>query len=285
MVKTKASILQSIEDILVSSNPNDRVKWEGELKQLQIDLVEFSASNPGPQGIAGAKGDTGAQGIKGDKGDTGASGAQGLQGIKGDKGDTGASGAQGLQGIKGDKGDAGASGAQGLQGIKGDKGEQGFQGQPGLMGAMGMPGPMGPQGIKGDKGDKGDTGSTGDAGQSGVTGDYETLVFNAPNPYYPNTPSLFIGCTSFDKTSLLDAANIQTGASMYVGLSSPMTGGLYRVIIKNVAGKTVQFDANCIDLNGAAISESVASTTKAIMFELKTVNTGKSILINKRVQS
>ena len=78
---------------------------EGE-EMAKVDLGQVV----GPQGPAGAKGDTGAQGPKGD---TGARGATGATGPAGAKGDTGA------QGPKGDTGARGATGATGPAGKDG----------------------------------------------------------------------------------------------------------------------------------------------------------------------
>jgi len=74
---------------------------------------------PGPQGPAGAQGDTGPQGPKGDSGVTGATGPAGEKGDKGAtgpagaKGDTGATGPAGPQGATGPAGPAGSSGSGG----------------------------------------------------------------------------------------------------------------------------------------------------------------------------
>jgi hypothetical protein len=89
---------------------------------------------------AGPRGPAGPQGLAGARGDTGPAGPQGLAGARGDTGPAGATGAKGDQGAQGPKGDTGATGAQGP---KGDTGATGAQGPKGDTGATGAQGPAG----------------------------------------------------------------------------------------------------------------------------------------------
>lgn len=90
---------------------------------LDAEFGKTVVGQAGPQGPAGAKGDTGATGPAGPQGPTGATGAQGA------KGDTGATGAQGP---KGDTGATGSTGVMGPQGATGPQGAAGAQGPAGF---------------------------------------------------------------------------------------------------------------------------------------------------------
>ena len=130
-------------------------------QQINAGAVVGPQGPFGPQGAAGAKGDTGAQGVKGDTG---------AQGVKGDTGTTGATGATGLQGVKGD------TGLQGVQGVAGrNVASTAIDGNGNLqitlrdgviltaghvVGAQGAQGIQGLQGIAGVQGVKGDTGAS-----------------------------------------------------------------------------------------------------------------------------
>ena len=149
----------------------------------------YCPGTPGPQGPAGADGDSayqvavnngfigteeawleslqgtnGVDGINGTNGLDGKDGVDGINGTNGLDGKDGVDGLNGLDGVKGDTGAIGATGAQGeqgLQGVKGDTGAQGEQGLQGLQGVKGDTGAQGEQGLQGLQGVKGETGATG----------------------------------------------------------------------------------------------------------------------------
>lgn len=93
-------------------------------KEIKV-VVPTVTAIPGPQGLAGPKGDQGQTGVQG------IPGPQGVPGPKGDQGQAGAQGNPGPQGVPGPKGDQGQAGTQGQAGIQGPKGDPGPQGQPG----------------------------------------------------------------------------------------------------------------------------------------------------------
>jgi hypothetical protein len=108
---------------------------------------------PGPQGLAGAKGDRGSAGPAGKDGKPGAQGPAGAKGERGLAGPKGEPGAAGKPGVKGDRGANGTPGARGPAGPKGE---------PGVAGPRGV----GLQGPKGEKGERGPAGPQGPAGES-----------------------------------------------------------------------------------------------------------------------
>jgi len=107
----------------------------------QLDLVNVSTGEIGPQGYQGNQGFQG-QGIQGPQGNQGnastVQGPQGTQGNQGIQGTLGVDGTQGPQGTQGNQGnDANMIGPQGYQGNQGNQGPQGIQGVQGNQGNQG----------------------------------------------------------------------------------------------------------------------------------------------------
>jgi hypothetical protein len=96
---------------IYDSQRNEPIQLTNEAGSNAALSTSNGSQIPGPQGPAGAQGDTGPQGPKGDSGVTGATGPAGA------KGDTGATGPAGPQGATGPAGPAGSSGSGGGSGM------------------------------------------------------------------------------------------------------------------------------------------------------------------------
>jgi FG-GAP-like repeat/Collagen triple helix repeat (20 copies)/FG-GAP repeat len=83
---------------------------------VSVYLPQGLTGPQGPQGPAGAKGDTGPQGAAGARGDAGLTGPAGPAGAAGPTGAAGPAGEKGATGAAGPKGDTGPQGAPGIPG-------------------------------------------------------------------------------------------------------------------------------------------------------------------------
>ncbi|WP_405210951.1 hypothetical protein [Dokdonia sp. Asnod2-E02] len=182
----------------------------------------------GPQGPAGADGDTGATGPQGPAGADGATGAIGPQGPAGADGATGATGPQGPAGADGATGATGATGPQGPAGADGATGAIGPQGPAGADGATGAIGPQGPAGADGatgaigPQGPAGADGATGAIGPQGPAGaDGATGATGPQGPIGPKGADGATGATGPQGPAGADGATGATGPQGDAGPQGP----------------------------------------------------------------
>ena len=94
----------------------------------QVQSIELSNGETGPQGL---RGETGPQGLRGETGETGPQGPRGETGETGSQGPRGETGETGPQGPRGETGETGPQGPRGETGETGPRGPQGEKGDPG----------------------------------------------------------------------------------------------------------------------------------------------------------